>query len=80
MQVFFLSLPTSSFDIKILGLMIYLSTHKEGTEFYSGEVIKSEKGKAIIFPAFWTHLHKGQKCSKDRFIVGGYFNLINESI
>ena len=70
-----------SFELpyRILSFMVYLSDHNEGTEFYSGEVIKSEKGKAVIFPAFWTHLHRGQKCNEDRFIMGGYFNLIKSS-
>ena len=70
-----------SFELpyRILSFMVYLSDHDEGTEFYSGKVIKSEKGKAIIFPAFWTHLHRGQKCNEDRFIMGGYFNLIKST-
>ena len=67
------------YPYRILNFMIYLSDHKEGTEFYSGETIKSKKGRAVIFPAFWTHLHKGQKCNKDRFIVGGYYQLIGDS-
>jgi hypothetical protein len=66
------------YPYRILNFMIYLSNHEEGTEFYSGETIKSKKGRAVIFPAFWTHLHKGQKCIKDRFMVGGYYNFIGD--
>ena len=67
------------YPYRILNFMIYLSNHEEGTELYSGETIKSKKGRVVILPAFWTHLHKGQKCNKDRFIVGGYYNLFGDA-
>ena len=61
---------------RVLNFMIYLSDHNCGTEFYTGEVIKSVKGRAVMFPAYFTHLHRGQPCpdNHDRYIMGGYFN------
>lgn len=64
---------------RILNLLIYLSDHDCGTVFYNNEVIKSEKGKIAIFPSYFTHTHKGQKCpeNKTRYILSGYFNFVN---
>ena len=64
---------------RVLALMIYLSDHDCGTEFMSGEIIKSKKGRAVMFPAYFTHTHRGQRCpeNKDRYIYGGYFHLSN---
>ena len=63
---------------RIFNFMIYLSTHNCGTEFFDGTVIKSETGKAIIFPAYFTHTHRGQVCpdNKERFLLGGYANFV----
>ena len=65
---------------RILSILVYLSNHKCGTEFYNGKVIKSVKGRALIFPAFWTHTHKGQPCpeNKYRYILSAYVNLIDD--
>lgn len=64
---------------RVLNFMIYLSDHNCGTEFYTGEIIKSVKGRAVMFPAYFTHLHRGQPCPDklDRYILGGYFNYEN---
>ena len=60
---------------RVAGFQVYLSSHNCGTEFYTGEVIKSVKGRAVIFPAFWTHLHRGQVCpdNLDRYMIIGYY-------
>ena len=65
---------------RILSILVYLSNHKCGTEFYNGKVIQSVKGRALIFPAFWTHTHKGQPCpeNKYRYILSAYVNLIDD--
>ena len=64
---------------RILAILVYLSNHNCGTEFYNGEVIKSIKGRALMFPAFWTHTHRGQPCpeNKYRYILSAYANLLN---
>ena len=64
---------------RVLNLMIYLSDHDCGTEFFNGEVIPSVTGNAVIFPSYFTHTHKGQPCpkGKTRYIITGYFNFIS---
>ena len=61
---------------RVLSLQIYLSEHNCGTEFYNGEVIKSKIGRVALFPAYFTHTHRGQVCpeNKDRYIITGYFS------
>ena len=61
---------------RVLSLQIYLSEHNCGTEFYSGRIVKSKIGRIALFPAYFTHTHRGQVCpdNKDRFIITGYFN------
>tara|TARA_Y100001973_G_C5193214_1_gene332357 strand:- start:2067 stop:2615 length:549 start_codon:yes stop_codon:yes gene_type:complete len=64
---------------RILNFMIYLSTHNCGTQFLDKRIIKSEKGKLVIMPSYFTHTHRGMPCpeKKDRYMIGGYFNFKN---
>tara|TARA_Y100000592_G_C5375690_1_gene270841 strand:+ start:97 stop:774 length:678 start_codon:yes stop_codon:yes gene_type:complete len=53
--------------------MYYLNDVKEGgeTEFLNQKLkIKPKKGSLVVFPAFWTHLHKGHiPISDDKYIL-----------
>lgn len=64
---------------RVLNFMIYLSSHNCGTQFFDNKIINSEKGKLVIFPSYFTHLHRGQKCpeNKDRYMFSGYINMSN---
>jgi hypothetical protein len=63
---------------RVIGFTIYLSEHNCGTEFFDGTYIKSETGKVIIFPCYFTHTHKGQPCpeNKDRYLLTAYVHSI----
>jgi hypothetical protein len=64
---------------RVLSIQLYLTEHNCGTEFYRNNfVIKSEIGRLTIFPAYFTHTHKGQVCpdNKERFIITGYIGFI----
>lgn len=62
---------------RFLSLQIYLTDHNCGTEFYNGNTIISEIGKACIFPAYFTHTHKGQPdYDKERIIITGYYSFM----
>ena len=65
------------FPHRTLSVLIYLSDHNCGTEFFNGEVIMSKKGRAVLFPATWTHTHRGQPCpdGKTRYIMSNYIEL-----
>jgi hypothetical protein len=64
---------------RVLNMMIYLSEHDCGTQFFNQDVIKSRIGRLTIFPSYFTHTHRGQICpdNKDRYILGGYYNFID---
>ena len=61
---------------RILNVQIYLTEHNCGTEFFNGNIIKSEIGKLTFFPAYFTHTHRGQVCpeNKVRYIITGYIS------
>jgi hypothetical protein len=44
---------------RIMAWMFYLNDAKCGTEFYNSPTIKAKRGRCVIWPAFWTHVHKG---------------------
>ena len=57
----------------------YLNNVKNGgTEFlYQDCVTKAKKGSTIIFPAGWTHAHKGQiSKNQEKYIITGWFNFL----
>ena len=49
-----------------------------GTEFlYQDYVTQAKKGSTIIFPAIWTHAHKGQIAQdQEKYIITGWFNFL----
>lgn len=48
------------------------------TEFYYQKTkVKPKKGKTIIFPADWTHTHRGVVSpTQDKYIITGWFDFI----
>ena len=44
---------------RIMAWMFYLNDAKCGTEFYDRPTIKAKRGRCVIWPAFWTHTHRG---------------------
>ena len=46
-----------------------------GTEFFNQEkIVKAEKGKTVIFPAGYTHIHRGQiSHTQEKYIMTGWY-------
>jgi hypothetical protein len=67
-----------------LVFMTYLNTLEDGgeTEFlYQEAKIKPIKGKTLIWPADWTHTHRGLTSnSQDKFIITGWLNFYDRKI
>ena len=67
---------------RVLAWMFYLNNIELGgeTEFLHQKCrIKPEKGKLVIFPAAFTHCHRGNPPLKDtKYVVTGWFNLCRE--
>ena len=62
---------------RVMAWMIYLNTveDKGGTYFSSYDLTeKAEEGKLLIWPAYWTHTHKGiPSPTESKYIATGWF-------
>jgi hypothetical protein len=65
---------------RFLVFMAYLTTVQKGgqTEYlYQKKKFKAEEGKLLIWPAYWTHTHRGCVAPKEtKYIITGWFNYI----
>lgn len=65
---------------RILTWSIYLNDVEEGgeTEFlHQSKRIKAKKGKILIFPACFTHTHRGNPpLSSDKYILTGWWDIV----
>ncbi len=69
-------------DIKrVMAWMIYLNTvtDKGGTYFSSyNKTIKAKEGRLVIWPAYYTHPHKGVVSkTQTKYIATGWYNFVN---
>ena len=65
---------------RVLACMFYLNDVEDGgTEFKAqNHTEKAEAGKFLIWPAYWTHMHRGEiSQTKTKYIVTGWFRHIN---
>ena len=68
-----------SFPKRILVWMFYLNDAQSGTQFYNYPKIESKKGRLVIWPAGWTHYHKGVIPNKGiKYIMSGWYSFINK--
>ena len=67
---------TPSVSQRVFAWMIYLNTIKKGggTEFiYQNKILKPVAGDFYIWPAYWTHFHKGVVAPKEyKYILTGW--------
>lgn len=65
-----------SFQTRVLAFMTYLNTVTDGgeTEFmYQNMKTKAKKGKTLIWPAYFTHTHRGiPSPTQNKYIVTGW--------
>lgn len=62
---------------RIVTFIWYLNTiHKGGfTEFIDGTQIQPEEGKLLLFPATWTHMHRGvSPVDQTKYICTGWLH------
>ncbi len=58
---------------RILAWMFYLNNAKSGTEFMNYPTIRAKMGRCVIWPAGWTHVHRGVTPNKGlKYIVTGW--------
>ena len=70
----------NDFDCKrILAWMFYVNDAKSGTEFMHYPTIKAKRGRCVIWPAFWTHVHKGVTPNKGlKYIATGWVSYVDD--
>ena len=61
---------------RMLVWMLYLNNAQCGTEFlYQKKVLKARTGRMVLWPAAWTHLHKGVTPNRGiKYIMTGWFS------
>jgi len=66
---------------RVLVWMVYLNTvtDKGGTYFSSyDKTIKAKEGRVVIWPAYWTHFHKGiPSPTQTKYIATGWYGFVN---
>tara|TARA_B100001113_G_scaffold50673_1_gene36868 strand:+ start:22 stop:582 length:561 start_codon:yes stop_codon:yes gene_type:complete len=63
---------------RMIAWMIYLNDAESGTEFpYQDTILKPETGCIAMWPAYWTHPHKGVTPNVgDKYIATGWLNYL----
>ena len=68
----------------ILAWMFYLNTVKEGGGTYFSNfdlTVNAVEGRLVIWPAYWTHIHKGiVSKTHEKYIATGWFCLHDSSL
>ena len=68
----------------ILAWMYYLNTVREGGGTYFSNfdlTVNAQEGRLVIWPAYWTHFHKGiVSKTYDKYIATGWFCLKDSSL
>lgn len=68
------------FQHRHLAFMTYLNTVEQGgdTEFlYQKRSVAPVIGKTLVWPAYFTHTHRGSPASTDKLIVTGWFRFFD---
>ena len=75
---------TGNHRTNILAWMYYLNTGREGGGTYFSNfdlTVNAEEGRLVIWPAYWTHFHKGiVSKTYDKYIATGWFCLHNDAL
>jgi len=70
------------FKNRHLAFMTYLNTVTDGgeTEFLHQKLkVKPEKGLTLVWPAHWTHIHRGLPApNQEKYVTTGWFDYIDE--
>ena len=75
---------TGDHHSNVLVWMFYLNTVKEGGGTYFSNydlTINAEEGRLVLWPPYWTHMHKGVVSeTSEKYIATGWFCLIEDNI
>lgn len=70
-------LPRSARHLVFMTYLNDVSTGGETEWFYQNLKVKPKKGLTVIWPADWTHTHRGIPAPKEnKYIITGWFNYV----
>ena len=66
---------------RLIAWMFYLNNAKCGTRFhYQNRTIKARRGRLVLWPCGWTHMHNGVVPNIDpKYIMTGWYSFYDES-
>ncbi len=71
--------PEGEASKRILAWMFYLNDAKSGTDFWHFPKVNGKMGRCVIFPSFWTHMHKGITPNIGlKYIITGWVSFTND--
>ncbi|MEE3165686.1 MAG: 2OG-Fe(II) oxygenase [Pseudomonadota bacterium] len=62
---------------RVFAWMTYLNDVEDGgsTDFLHFDIsVRPKKGRTLIWPAEWTHAHRGSPVKEEKFIITGWFH------
>ena len=61
---------------RTLSFLLYLSDNNCSTHFRRHQSVATRAGRGIMFPAYFTHEHRGEQCKDglDRYMLSGYYS------
>ena len=69
--------PTEASSKRVLAWMIYLNNAKSGTEFINYPTVNPKRGRGVIWPSSWTHVHRGVIPNKGlKYIATGWLSFV----
>ena len=73
--------PSPLPSLRILAWMYYLNDAQSGTEFMHYPTIRGKMGRLVMWPAFWTHLHRGELPNKGlKYIMTGWVSYTDKDM
>ena len=61
---------------RILAWMIYLNNAKSGTDFMHFPTIRAKKGRCLVWPAGFTHVHRSEPNKGLKYVISGWISYI----
>ncbi len=71
--------PHAGQNKRIMAWMFYLNDAKSGTEFMNYPTVQAKRGRCVIWPAGWTHVHRGVTPNKGlKYIATGWVHFVSD--
>ena len=65
---------------RILVWMVYLNDAKSGTQFKYYPNVRAKRGRIVLWPAGWTHVHRGAPNKGVKYVLSGWYSYDHDPI